>query len=173
MSDLTLDLIYVTTGRHQGREKLICGVTDSIYSHAAIGLIIEGVYKIIEATGEGVKIVAGDLYDDCAIKQVISLPIDEDQRRAVALKALEVAGTKYGKDDCIVSAINDHLGEQAAAFVSHYIDNPETIQCSGLQVDMTRVVFPDFAGETPATFYTPEHSRKCGIEYANRLGVAI
>lgn len=165
----TLDLIYVTTGRHPELEKLICETTNSIYAHAAIGIVIEGEYKIVEATRDGVRIVDGNLYDGCDIKQVIQLPINEEQRRVVALKAITVAGTPYGKDDCIISAVNDYWGEKAATFVAHYIDNPHTIQCSGIQVEIARIAYPDFAGSSPAPFYTPEHARQHGIEYEKQL----
>ncbi len=169
----TLDLIYVTTGRHPEVEKAICEVTDSVYAHAAVGITIEGEYKIVEATGEGVKIKDGNLYDGCKTLQIIKLPIAEEQRRAVALKAISMAGMQYGKDDCVVSAIRDRWGLRAAEFVACIIDNPQTIQCSGLQVDLTRAAYQDFAGTDPAPFYTPEHARQHAVEYAGILGVAV
>lgn len=170
---ITLDLIYVTSGKHPELEKLICETTRSQYAHAALGLMIEGEYFTLEATLEGVKLKQGDIYADYPIKQVIKLPITEEQRKAVALKALTVAGMKYGRDDCLISAINDRWGLKAAEFAAKIIDNPHTIQCSGIQVEAVRVAFPDFAGNDPAEFYTPEHSRKHGIEYAGIVGGII
>ncbi|MBP2635569.1 MAG: Permuted papain-like amidase enzyme, YaeF/YiiX, family [Firmicutes bacterium] len=169
---LSLDLIYVTTGRHPALEKLICEATNSDYAHAAIGIEIEGQYRIVEAVRPAVRIVDGSAFDNCQIKQVSSLPISEEQRQAVVNKVFDLVGTQYGVDDCIVSGLHDIFGDHAAALVDQLLNSEHTIQCSGAQVELVRVAFPDFAGECPGNYFTPEQSRQCAIAYAERLGVA-
>lgn len=168
-----LDLIFVTTGRHKVTEKIICEATNSIYSHAAIGVMIEGQYRIVEAVRPAVRIVPGEFFDDCTIKQVISLPITEDQRKKVVDKVLSVVGTPYGVDDCIIGGINQIFGEDAAIIANHVLGNESTIDCSGSQINFVREAFPDFAGDIPANFVTPEQARKYSIEYAEKMGVTI
>lgn len=168
-----LDLIYVTTGRHQTMEKIICEATNSEYSHAAIGIEIEGTYRIVEAVRPAVHIVSGNYFDSCKIKQVISLPLSEKQHKSVVEKVMELVGTEYGVDDCIVSGLHNLLGEQAAAVADRLLDDDRTIQCSGAQVEFIRAAFPDFAGDCPANHFTPEQARQFAIEYATRLGVAV
>jgi hypothetical protein len=169
----TLDLIYVTTGRHPAMEKLICEATNSEYSHAAIGIEIEGEYRIVEAVRPAVRIAPGNAFDDCPIKQVISLPISEEQRQAVVDKVLELVGTQYGVDDCIVSGLHDVFGEHAAAIADQLLDSDDTIQCSGAQVYFARAAFPDFAGDCPDNHFTPERARQCALEYAAKMGVVV
>lgn len=169
----TIDLIYVTTGRHQALEKIICEATCSIYAHAAIGIVIEGKYRIVEAVRPAVRIAPGNSFDDCRVKQVISLPISEEQRQAVVEKTFELVGIEYGADDCIVSGLHDVFGEQAASLADELLNNNQTIQCSGAQIELARAAFPDFSGDCPANHFTPEQSRQHAIQYAQRLGVSI
>ncbi|MCM0760654.1 hypothetical protein M7775_19065 [Sporomusa sphaeroides DSM 2875] len=169
----TIDLIYVTTGRHPTVEKIICEATNSKYSHAAIGIEIEGTYRIVEAVRPAVRIVPGNYFDNCTIKQVVSLPISEEQHRTVVEKVMELVGTEYGVDDCVVSGLHNLLGEQAAAIANRLLDNGDTIQCSGAQVEFIRAAFPDFAGDCPSNHFTPEQARQFAIDYAARLGVTV
>lgn len=168
---MTLDLIYVSTGRHPALEKLICEATNSDYAHAAIGIEIEGQYRIVEAVRPAVRIVAGNAFDDCQIKQVISLSISEEQRQAVTSKVFELVGTQYGVDDCIISGLHDLFGEYAAALADELINAEHTIQCSGAQVEFARAAFPDFAEGYPANYLTPEQARQIALAYAAQLGV--
>jgi hypothetical protein len=168
-----LDLIYVTTGRHPTAEKLICKATNSQYSHAAIGVEIDGEYRIVEAVRPAVRIALGSLFDECQIKQIISLPISEVQRQAIVSRVFELVGRQYGVDDCIVSGLHDLFGEQAAALADRFLDAEDTIQCSGAQVYFVRAAFPDFAGDHPENYFTPEQARQCAILYAAQLGVSV
>ena len=103
----TLDCIYVSTGTCPRLQNLVRDVTDSLYAHCAVRIVIEGKERIIEADAPAVHFSPGNEYDDCEIKQIIRLPITEEQRQAVIDRAFELVGKLYGGDDCIVGGAED------------------------------------------------------------------
>lgn len=169
----TLDLIYVTTGRHPELEALICKTTNSQFSHAAIGFEMDGRQVIVEAVRPAIRFAPTGELDGASALQVISLPITEDQRQAVVAKALELVGKPYGIDDCVIGGVHDLLGDAAANLADLLLDNGNTLDCSATQVKITRAAFPDFAADTDASTITPEQARLIGLAYAERLGVAV
>lgn len=169
----TLDLIYVTTGRHPELEALICKTTNSQFSHAAIGFEMDGRQVIVEAVRPAIRFAPEGEFDGAPALQVISFPITEEQRQAVVSKALELVGKAYGVDDCIIGGIHDLLGDAAAGVADRLLDNGNTLDCSATQVEIARAAFPDFASGTDASTITPEQARQIGQAYAERLGVAV
>lgn len=167
----TLDCIFVTTGRHPETEKLICKATGSKYSHAAIRFEVEGKPVIVEAVRPAVRIVPGNAFDSCEIKQVVALPISEEQRQAVIKRAFELAGKPYGIDDCLIGGVRDVLGDSVAELLDRAIDNPNTYNCSATQTELIRAAFPDFAlGHDPSKI-TPEQARILVLDFARQMEV--
>lgn len=169
----TLDLIYVTTGRHPELEALICKTTNSEFSHAAIGFEMDGRQVIVEAVRPAIRFAPAGEFAGAPALQVISLPISEEQRQAVVTKALELVGKSYGVDDCIIGGVHDLLGDAAGGVADRLLDNGNTLDCSATQVEIARAAFPDFAGGSDASTITPEQARQFALEYAERLGVAV
>ena len=169
----TLDLIYVTTGRHPELEALICKTTNSQFSHAAIGFEMDGRQVIVEAVRPAIRFAPAGEFNGAPALQIISLPITEDQRQAVVSKALELVGKPYGVDDCIIGGVHDLLGDAAANLADRLLDNSNTLDCSATQVEIARAVFPDFASGADASTITPEQARQIAVAYAERLGVTV
>lgn len=169
----TLDLIFVTTGRHPELEALICKTTNSQFSHAAIGFEMDGRQVIVEAVRPAIRFAPAGEFDGASALQVISIPISEDQRQAVVSKAMELVGKPYGVDDCIIGGVHDLLGDAAANLADRLLDNSNTLDCSATQVEIARVAFPDFASSADTSTITPEQARQVALEYAERLGVAV
>ena len=169
----TLDLIYVTTGRHQELEALICKTTNSQFSHAAVGFEMDERQVIVEAVRPAIRFAPAGEFDGAPALQVISFPITEEQRQAVVSKALELVGKPYGVDDCIIGGVHDLLGDAAAGIADQLLDNGKTLDCSATQVEIARAAFPDFAEGVDTSTITPEQARQVAMAYAERLGVAV
>lgn len=169
----TLDLIFVTTGRHPELDALICKTTNSQFSHAAIGFEMDGRQVIVEAVRPAIRFAPAGEFDGAPALQVISIPITEDQRQTVVAKALELVGKPYGVDDCIIGGVHDLLGDTAAGLTDRLLDNSNTLDCSATQVEIARAAFPDFAEGADASTITPEQARLIGLAYAERLGVVV
>jgi hypothetical protein len=171
-----LDCIYAISNEPTDFEKLICSVTQSKFSHAATGVEFEGVYRIVHATTPAVHASPGNYFDDLVTKEIISLPITEEQRKAVVEKAFELLGKKYGFDDCIEGGIRDIgnrlgnlFGDEAVALVHKIIDDPNTYNCSGTQVELVRAAFPNFAEGIDSSTVTPEQARLMVTDFYNQI----
>ena len=164
-----MELIYVTTGRHPETEALICKATKSFYAHAAIRIEIEGKPMIVEAVRPAVHIVPGNAFDGCEIMQIVSLPISEEQRLAVVQKAFELAGKKYGIDDCIIGSARDVLGDHAADVIDRLIDNLDTYNCSSMQTELAKAAFPEYALGIDTSRITPEQARIMALDFQHQL----
>ena len=165
----TLDLIYVTTGRHPETEKLICKATRSQYAHAAVRIEIEGKQRIVEAVRPAVRMAPGNAFNDCAIMQVISIPITEEQRLSVVERAFELVGKDYGEDDCIIGGAKDVFGDEVADFLNRHIDKQDSYNCSGTQTELVRAAFPDYALGHDVSKITPEQGRILALDLQGRL----
>ena len=172
----TLDCIYVTTGEAPILQKLVKDATDSLYAHCAVRIMIEGKERIIEADPPAVHSSPGNEYDNCEIKEIISLPITEEQRQAVIDRAFELLGKEYGTDDCIVGGTGDiinrmdeGLGDRVSEVLHNFIDDPDTFDCSHVVTELVRAAFPDFASDLEGARITPEYSRKLVTELYNQL----
>jgi hypothetical protein len=157
-------------------EKVICKVTDSAYAHAAIGMELEGKYRIIHATRPAVHTSEGSHFDDYTTKEIISFPITAEQRQAVADKALELLGKEYGIDDCIEGGIKDiaddiedFISDNILSLVHGILEDPETFNCSSTQIELVRAAFPNFAEGINSCKVTPEQARLLIIEFYNQI----
>ncbi|EIW19897.1 MULTISPECIES: hypothetical protein [Pelosinus] len=166
----TLDLIFVTTGRHHVTEKLIQVATHSVYSHAATRFEIEGRQIIVEAVRPAVRIVEGNVFDDCLQLAVVSIPITEQQRQAIVARAFQLVGKTYGIDDCLIGGVNDLIGASAAQEINNFIDNSDTYNCSSAQTELVRAAFPWYADGIDASRITPEQARLLAESLRNTLG---
>ena len=161
-----LDCIYVTTTQYQALHKIICEASNSIYAHAAVGIEIEGKYRIIEAVAPAIRISPGTCYDDCQIKQVIRIPITAEQRLVVIERIFELVGKAYGVDDVLTGGAEDVFGDAVASLVDDLIGSDQTYDCSATQTESIRSIFPDFAQEIIVSAkITPEHARKLVLAY--------
>lgn len=172
----SLDCIYVTSGTDPNLQKLVQDATDSLYAHCAIRIEIEGKRRIIEADAPAVHFAPGDEYAKCELKEIISLPINEEQRQAVIDRAFELVGKLYGGDDCIEGGledignrIEDGLGDTLAGLAHDVIGIKETYDCSHIVTELVRAAFTDFAQGLDGARITPEHSRKLVTELYNQL----
>lgn len=166
-----LDCIFVNTGRHPEAEALICKATGSLYSHAATRFEVEGEKIIVEAVRPAVRVVTGDFFDDCETIQIISLPITEEQRRAVVKRALELVGKAYGIDDCLIAGANDVFGGRIAEILD-CMNNDDTYNCSGAQTEIIRAAFPKYAQGVNSSRITPEKARLMVLELTKGLEVS-
>jgi len=160
-----MDLIFVSSGRHPETESLIRKATGSRFAHAALALDIDGSRWIVEAVRPAVRFSIPALFDDATELQVIQVEISEEQRRAVAAKAIWLAGQPYGVDDCLIGGANDVLGEAAAKFLDRFINNDESFNCSGLQTILVREAFPGYMADANISTVTPEAARRYAVEY--------
>ena len=160
-----MDLIFVSSGRHPETETLIRKATNSRFAHAALALDIDGGRWIVEAVRPAVRFSIPTLFDDATELQVIQVEISEEQRRAVAAKAIWMAGQPYGVDDCLIGGANDVLGEAAAKLLDRFINNDESFNCSGLQTILVREAFPGYMADENISTVTPEAARRYAVEY--------
>lgn len=160
-----MDLIFVTSGRHPETEALIRKATNSRFAHAALALDINGSRWIVEAVRPAVCFSFSNEFDNATELQTISVEITEDQRRAVASKAIALAGQPYGVDDCLIGAAHDMLGDQAAELLDRFINNDESFNCSGLQTLLVREAFPGYMDGVGVSTVTPEAARQYAMEY--------
>lgn len=167
---MTLDCIFVTTGRHPETEQLICAATRGRFAHAATRIDIDGRPMVIEAVRPAVRMAPGDVFDSCAVLEVHSLPISEAQRQAVVSRAFKLVGHAYGVDDCIIGGVHDVLGDKLAGLVDRVLDDHDTLNCSGTQTELVRAAFPDYAQGIDASTITPEQERQMIIRYREACG---
>ena len=160
-----MDLIFVSSGRHPETEALIRKATGSRFAHAALAIDIDGGRRIVEAVRPAIRFSASNLFDDAAELQTISIEISEEQRRAVAEKALWLAGQPYGVDDCLIGGANDVLGTKAAQLLDRFINDDQSFNCSGLQTLLVREAFPGYMEGANASTITPEAARRYAMEY--------
>lgn len=160
-----MDLIYVSSGRHPETEALIRKATKSRFAHAALAIDVDGSRMIVEAVRPAVRFSPPDLFNDATELSIISVEITEEQRRAVAAKALWLAGQPYGVDDCLIGGAHDVLGDKAAELLDRFINNDESFNCSGLQTLLVREAFPQYMAGVNVSTVTPEAARQYAQEY--------
>lgn len=161
----TMDLIYVSSGRHQETEALIRKATNSRFAHAALAIDVDGARWIVEAVRPAVRFSIPSLFDNATELQVIPIEITEEQRKAVVQKALWWAGQPYGVDDCMIGGSRDVLGAAAAEILDRFINDDQSINCSGLQTLLVREAFPDYMPGANASAITPEQARQYAMGY--------
>jgi hypothetical protein len=160
-----ISMIFVSSGRHPETEALIRKATGSRFSHAAIGITIDGMEWIVEAVRPVVRFSKPDLFQEATELQIITVEVTEAQRIAIAARAILIAGQPYGVDDCIVGGAHDVFGQRAADLLDRFIRDDQSFNCSGLQTILVREAFPEYmAGENISTI-TPEAARQYAMEY--------
>ena len=162
-----MTLVYVSSGRHPETEALIRRATRSRFAHAALEIEIDGQTWIVEAVRPAVRFSPPSIFDEATELQRISVDITEEQRRAVATKAIWMAGQPYGVDDCIIGGANDVIGERAAAILSRFINNDQSFNCSGLQTILVREAFPGYMPGEDSSTITPEAARRYAVDFFN------
>lgn len=160
-----MDLIFVSSGRHVLTEGLIRGVTGSDYAHAAVGIEIEGAYRIVEAVSPAIRCSPADIFDNAKNLQKISVEITEEQRRNVANEALRLVGRPYGKDDCIIGGAHDVFGNTAASALNGILDDADSLNCSGTQTCLIRKAFTEYMQNIDESTVTQEAARKYALEF--------
>lgn len=168
-----MDLIFVSSGRHALTEGIIRKATDSEYAHAALGIEIEGVYRIVEAVRPAIRCSPTNIFDDATNLQKISVEITEEQRFAVAQEALGLVGHPYGKDDCIIGGAHDVIGDAAAKILDKILDDADSLNCSGTQTRLVRAAFPEYTQSVDESMVTPEHARQYALNFFPDAEVSI
>ncbi len=166
-----IDLIYVSSGRHKETEALIRKATGSLYAHAAVGLWVNGAYRILEAVRPAVRFSPADIFDGATELEIISIEVTPEQQRLAVEKAIEIVGQPYGVDDCLIGGAHDLMGERVADLLDKILDNPESFNCSSTQTVVMRTMFEAFNAKEDESKITPEAARKYAREFVQSNGL--
>lgn len=142
--------------------------TKSRYAHAAIAADFRGRgEEIVEALAPRVRYSLATKYDVEPIRQVISVPLTDEQFARFTAAATAQVGKWYGLDDCLVGFIwhlvtwifGEEAGNRAGAWAERVFDDRATADCSAVDTVAFQAAFPEhLPGIAPCTV-SPERSR--------------
>ena len=167
----SIDCIFVKTGDHPALEKMIAIVTGSPYTHAALRLNIHGKDRLVESKMPAFRIVDGEIYDEKAVLDVITLPVTDLQNEAIVEMAFALTGMMYGFDDCVTGAVRDLCSDRFARLLG-CLDHEGTVNCSAALVTMLRAAWPDFMPNVQAETVTPGVARDAVYQLKSEIEVS-
>ncbi len=130
-------------------------VTQSMFAHAAVIIDLGEGETIVEAIYPQVCVSPVDKYDYEAVVTVVTVPVTTEQYTKAVAMARSLVGHLYGLDDCLIGAIHDLLGDEAANIVKQ-IDAKGTVDCSAVVALIIRCAFPDFMAGHATAEVTPQ-----------------
>jgi hypothetical protein len=144
-------------------------VTRGCYAHTALLAVFrpERGEEILEAVAPKVGFFKPDKYDREPIRQVIAVPLTDEQHAAGVAAVMHEVGKWYGLDDCLIGGIRDLVtwifgeaaGARAAAWAERVFDDRNSRDCSAIVTIYFQAALPGFmAGAEPCTV-TPKVSR--------------
>lgn len=158
-----------TNWLHRVIGKPVKDVTRGQFAHVALLAIFrpEKGEEILEAVFPRVGFYRPDKYDREPIKQVVAVPLTDEQHAAGVAAVMKEVGKWYGLDDCLIGGIRDLVtwifskaaGDKAGTWAERLFDDRNSRDCSAVVTVYFRGALGKFMDGEPCTV-TPEPSRR-------------
>lgn len=174
----TIKGIYVSAEGfiHQLIGKPVQFFTDSIYSHVAIEMELDGELIGFEALGKGISKFTPGKYASEKVMEFHDIPIPDELYPFIEEEARDLLSGKYSYGlitDCVAGGIADFFGKEWGNEVAEsFADKYMTRDCSECWVRLVRKAYPDYLPGRLPSAVTPEMARLGDIDLLNKLSGA-